>query len=147
MSDENMLVMRRLLEEVWTAGNLALLPELLHEDFVGHATPHEMTLQGVKHYEQQVALFKGMFPDIRIEVEDQFASGDKVATRWSASMHEDTETARRDPDSGEPITLNGVSICRMQDGKIIEDWATWDALTLLESSSNPDILDAITLSV
>ncbi len=144
---EQMRVMRRLLEEVWSDGNLSLLPELLHEDYVGHGTPHDMTLRGVSQYEQRVAVYKSLFPEIRFIVEDQFTSGDKVATRWSAHLQEDSEMARRDADSGEPITVSGISISRMQDGKIIEDWDTWDTLTLLESSSSPDVMEAITLSL
>ncbi len=145
MPEDNMQAMRRLLEEVWTEGNLSLLPELLHEDFVGHATPHQMTLNGIQQYEQRVAIYKGMFPEIRFEVEDQFASGDKVATRWTATLKEGTDAA--DAAGKEPILVSGISISRMQDGKIIEDWDTWDTLSVLESTTIPDIMDAITLSV
>ena len=147
MSEQNMLVVRRLLEEVWSDGNLSLLPELIDADYVSHATPHQMTLNGISQYEQRIAVYKGLFPDIRFTVEDQFASGDKVATRWSARLKEDSEVARRDADTGEPITVTGITISRFENGKAVEDWDTWDTLALFESSSIPDVMDAMTLSL
>ena len=147
MSEQNMLIMRRLLEEVWSDGNLSLLPELMDANSVCHGTPHEMTLEGITQYEQRIAVYKGMFPEIRFVVEDQFASGDKVATRWTASIQEDTEAARRDTDTGEPITVSGITISRFENGKIAEHWDTWDTATLLESSSIPNVMDALTLSL
>ena len=147
MSEENMLVMRRLLEEVWNKGNLSLLPELLDDNYVGHATPHQMTLNGWKKYEQRIAIYKGLFPEILFTVEDQFASGDKVATRWSARLKEDANGDQQESDASEHITLSGISISRMENGKIIEDWDTWDTLTLLESSTHPDLMDTLSLSL
>jgi len=146
MSEQNMLVMRRLLEEVWSDGNLSLLPELMDANSVCHGTPHRMTLEGITQYEQRIAVYKGMFPEIRFTVEDQFASGDKVASRWTASLKEDSEAARRDADTGEPITVCGITISRFENGKIAENWDTWDTATLLESSSIPDVMNAMTLS-
>lgn len=147
MSEQNMLVFRRLLEEVWNKGNLSLLPELLDDNYVGHATPHQMTLNGWKKYEQRIAIYKGLFPEILFTVEDQFASGDKVATRWTAALKEEADGTQGEGDTGQPTILSGISISRMENGRIIEDWDTWDTLTLLESSENPDIMHALNLSL
>ena len=40
MSDTNLHIVRRLLEDVWTEGNLSLLPELIADNAVSHPMTH-----------------------------------------------------------------------------------------------------------
>ena len=147
MSEENMKVVRRLLDEVWTAGDLSLLPELMAEAFVGHTAPQGSTLEGRDRYQQLIALYKGVFLETHFSVDDQFASGDKVATRWSARVKEDSEAAQHDSVTGKPITISGISITRLENGKIVEGWDTWDTLGLLQSSSEPNIFERLSMTV
>ncbi len=147
MSDTNMQVVRRLLEQVWSKGDLSVLPEIMATDFVGHAAPYGATLQGIEQYQQRIAVFKGIFPEIIFTIEDQFASGDKVATRWTARVRESLDTATRDQATGEPISVSGISIQRLQDGKVVESWENWDAMTVLESSDAPNLLDSLSFGI
>jgi steroid delta-isomerase-like uncharacterized protein len=64
----------------------------------------------------------GSFTDLRVEVLDTVAEGDKVATRWSITG---TQTAEffGVPSSGRTATLTGTTVDVVRDGRLAEHWA------------------------
>lgn len=146
MSEQNMQNVRRLLEEVWTQGNLALLPELLAEDAVSHPMPHFGALVGPEEYKHFIAVYKGAFHDMDFEIVDQFASANKVATRWNARVTDDSGEARQDADTGEHLTIDGTTITHHDSsGKVIAEWATWDTGALMQSAAAPQIFEQLSV--
>jgi steroid delta-isomerase-like uncharacterized protein len=71
------------------------------------------------------------FPDLKLMVEDQIAEGDKVVTRWSATGTHQGELLGI-PPTGKQTTATGITIDRIQGGKIVETWTHWDNLGLLQ---------------
>jgi len=71
------------------------------------------------------------FPDTDIVVEDAFGIDDKVAARWSATMTHSGDGVGV-PATGKRVTITGMSIARIVDGKIVEGWDNWDRLAMLE---------------
>ena len=148
MSEQNMKIVRRLLEEVWTEGNLELLPELMAEDVVAYPMPQIDALQGRDEYMRFIAVYKGVFLDMKFNLEDQFASGNKVATRWVTRVTDISGNVAEDSDTGEEIAVNGTTITHHDsDGKIIAEWATWDTQSLLASVGAPRIFDQLAVSL
>ena len=148
MSEQNMSSARRLLEEVWTEGNLSRLSEVMVEDVVARPMPHTDPLRGVEEYRQFIAVYKGIFLDMRFTIEDQFASGNKVATRWVASVSGELEDALLDEETGEPLAIDGVTITHHDaDGKIVEEWAVWDTHSLLRTAAAPRIFEQLSITV
>jgi steroid delta-isomerase-like uncharacterized protein len=64
-------------------------------------------------------------------VEDMVAEGDKLAVRWTVQG-----THRREllgiPSTGKHVRFSGISIYRLAEGKIAEQWEQWDRLPLLQ---------------
>lgn len=148
MSEENMKNVRRLLEEVWTQGNLSLLPEIVAEDVVSHPMPQFGALHGREEYMHFIAVYKGAFLEMDFNVEDQFASGDKVATRWTSRVKDASGDARQDAATGEQLTIDGTTITHHDSsGKVIAEWATWDTQSLLQSAAAPQIFEQLSISV
>jgi predicted ester cyclase len=85
MSEENKALSRRVLEEVFSAGNLEVVDEIVSEDHVHHdpAMPEEG--HGREHLKEFANMYRSAFPDVHLELKDQIAEGDRVATRWVAS--------------------------------------------------------------
>jgi predicted ester cyclase len=139
---------RRLLEEVWTEGNLSRLSEVMVEDVVSRPMPHTDPLHGVEEYRQFIAVYKGIFLDMRFTIEDQFASGNKVATRWVASVSGEFEDPLVDDETGEPLAIDGVTITHHDaDGKIVGEWAVWDTHSLLRTAAAPRIFEQLSITV
>jgi predicted ester cyclase len=69
--------------------------------------------------------------DSRFTIDDMVAEGDKVVTRWT-SMGTHSGVFMGVAATGKPLTLNGIRIDRIADGKIVEMWAQLDLLGLLQ---------------
>jgi steroid delta-isomerase-like uncharacterized protein len=132
MSEENKQIARRVAEEGFAKGNVAVLDELLAEDIVNNdpSVPPEIPpgREGIKVLAQGYAV---AFPDMDFKVEDQIAEGDKVVTRWSAKGTHQGELLGI-PATGKQTIATGITIDRIEGGKIIETWTHWDNLGLLQ---------------
>jgi ketosteroid isomerase-like protein len=146
MTEANKRVIRRLLEEVWSKGDLSLLPQLVADGFIGHFTPHPEPITGLEHYRQFIAMYQAAFANTRLVVEDQIAEGDRVATRWTAHVGETPQDLGADAGA-DTINVMGISLCRLADGKIVESWDSWDTLSLLQSDSGPDVLGSLSITI
>lgn len=108
-SEANKAVIRRYYEEVWQAGNLDALddimaPGLLHRQ--GDSTGGSQ-----KAY---IAATRAKYPDLRFTLSHLLAEGDLVAWRW-VFHGTNAETGRRE-------TQDGMTLHRIQDGKVVERW-------------------------
>jgi predicted ester cyclase len=75
-------------------------------------------------------MLRGAFPDYRETIEDLIASRDRVVTRLTIrGTHEGPLPFA--PATGKSIEIADTSIFRIEDGKIAEQWAVTDQLSLL----------------
>lgn len=112
-------VARRALEQVCARGDFEAARGLYSPEFRDHVNALEF--QGLEGVRRSVGLYRALFPDLRIEVVDQVADGDRVASRWRM-----VGTHR-----GKRVELSGITISRLEDGRIAEDWSATDSLELL----------------
>ena len=102
-SEGNAATSRRLLEETFNGGNLALADEFIAPDAVNHdpATPAELrALRGPEQYKRTVSMYRSAFPDVKMTVDDVIAEGDKVVLRWHAEGTHHGELAGLAPTGG-----------------------------------------------
>jgi predicted ester cyclase len=109
---------RRALEDVCSGRELDRVAEVYHPQFVDHVNAVEY--RGLAGARKSVAVYLALFPDLRFDVDEQVCDGDRVVSRWTL-----TGTHR-----GRRVRVWGIVISRFQDGKIVEDWAASDTLTL-----------------
>jgi steroid delta-isomerase-like uncharacterized protein len=118
MSEENRALVRRLIQEVFIGGNLAVAEEILAPDYVHHDPATAEAGSGIEGLERMVGYYREAFPGFQITLEDQIASGDRVVERW---------TGRGTHPSGQTVRATGISIHRIADGKIAETWTCFDS--------------------
>ncbi len=63
--------------------------------------------------------------DLSVTINDQIAEGNRVATRWTMSGCQ-TKDFPGIPNKGGCFTVGGITISRVVDGKIAEEWVDWD---------------------
>lgn len=129
VESQNEAIVRRVVEEVWNAGNLGVLDELYAADYVDHAAEPGQA-QGVAGVEQSVTMFRTAFPDMGLTINDLVAEGDTVVTRFTASGTHQAEFAGI-PPTGNTVEVSGIIISRIADGKIVEEWENFDEVGLL----------------
>jgi predicted ester cyclase len=116
---ENREVARTALEQVCARGDMALAPRCYAEDFVDHVG--RLEYHGLEGVRRSTKLYRAPFDDLAFEVIDQVAEADRVASRWVLTGS----------NRGRPVRLWGITISRLREGRIVEDWSAFDGLELL----------------
>jgi predicted ester cyclase len=130
VSEDNKRLLRRALEEIYAKGDLALADELVHPDFVDHEPAHGEQAIGPESVRQTVRHLHGMFGELRFELEDEIAEGDKVVQLVTMSGRHTGPLMGREPTS-RAFAVRHVYIWRIADGKIVDHWGSRDDLGML----------------
>jgi steroid delta-isomerase-like uncharacterized protein len=129
MPEKNEVVVRRLMDDVWSKGNLKLIDELLTPDYVDNdPVNHVRGLDGAR---EVVKKYRSAFPDCRLNIDEIFSMGDRVVVRFTYSgTHQNTLEGI--PPTGRHVTGPGIAIHRFSGDKIKESYTNWDALGLMQ---------------
>ena len=131
MSEDNKRLVRRALDELYTKGHLGLAAELVHPAFVDHEPAHPEEPTGPENVRRTVQRLRSAFADLRFEVEDEIAEGDKVVQRVIMSGRHTGPLMGLEP-TGKQFAVRHVYVWRIADGKIVEHWGSRDDLGLLQ---------------
>ena len=127
MSEENKALARRSWESVEASDTLG---EVYASDVVWHMPDQEV--RGIEEAKQFVDMFKSAFPDMHATVEDVVAEGDEVVTRVTLRGTHQGEVEEFGPPTGKQVEIEGITIHRIEDGKIAEEWNSYDNLSMMQ---------------
>jgi steroid delta-isomerase-like uncharacterized protein len=128
MPEKNEVVVRRLMDDVWSKGNLKVIDELLTNDYVGHDPMNPNP--GLDGAREMVKKYRSAFPDCRLDIDDIFSAGDRVVVRFHYSgTHKGNLEGI--PPTGRHATGPGIAIHRFVGDRIKESYVNWDALGLM----------------
>jgi steroid delta-isomerase-like uncharacterized protein len=127
MSEDNKALARRSWEVV---ENLDILDEVYASDLVWHEPDQDV--HGLEEARQFVTTYKTAFPDLNVTVEDVISEGDNVVTRYTMRGTHQGEIEEFGPPTGRQMELQGITVHRIADGKIVEEWERYDNLSLLQ---------------
>lgn len=119
MSEDSKAVFRHYVE-IWVRGEVDRLDEVLGPGYVGHSGSSPDRDEGLEEVRQRIAAYHAAHPGVRIEIHDQIAEGDRVASRMTAR--------EADPTTGREAVAAGFNVSRLAGGKVIEEWALWERL-------------------
>jgi predicted ester cyclase len=125
MSAAAQAFIHRWFEEVWDNGNLDHIDEFMLPESKCYDFPTPGSIIDREEFKSSVRGFRDTFSGIRVTVEDVITEGDKVAARWSAVMTH-TGDGLGFAATGEPVTLSGMSLTHLRDGKILAGWNAFD---------------------
>ena len=108
-------------ETVWNARQIDRIEEFVTLDYVGHE-PHAPATDGPAGMRQVAQTFWDYFPDATFLILDALADGHLVALRVRFQ-------ATHRPTSA-PISITGMGLYRISEGKIAESWSHMDELGL-----------------
>lgn len=131
MSEQNIAAVHRWFEEVWNQGRESAIDELFPADAVAHGLgDSEQDVHGPDEFKPLVANIRGALPDTHIKIDDILVDGDRVAVRITL---QGTHTGQGlgVPPTGRKVSIQGIIIVRLVDGRISEGWNSYDQLGLL----------------
>ena len=127
MSEENKDLVRR----AWEAADN---PDVLDDAYTPDAVWHlpDQDIRGVEEFKQYVTGYMTAFPDLNVTIEDEIAEGDKVVNRFTFRGTHQGEIEEFGPPTGRQMELKGMSISRIEGGKIAEEWQVQDNLSVMQ---------------
>ena len=130
MSEQNKALERRLIEEAWNKGNLAVVDELVAPNFVDHTAPPGLP-PGAEGHKAFIKMYREAFPDAHVTIHDILADGDKVIYRWTGSgTHQGTLFGI--PATGKKMSVDGITIDRFSESKLVESWNMFDQMGMMQ---------------
>ncbi len=129
MSEDNKALAQRSWEIV-SQRNPDLLEEVYAADIVWHEPDQDV--QGLEEAKQFYSTYLSAFPDFNATVEDVIAEGDKAVTRWTIRGTHQGEIEEFGPPTGKQVEIKGITIHRIEDGKIAEEWERYDNLGIMQ---------------
>jgi predicted ester cyclase len=122
MSAEELKALERRFYELANTGNLKAVSELFASNCIMHSgSGRDFTVEEYGKYMVEQLKIR---PDSHFTVHDIIAEGDKVAARWTLTFTH-LPTNRR-------VTLWGMDLERVADGKIVESWFVTDSLSMMQ---------------
>jgi steroid delta-isomerase-like uncharacterized protein len=131
MSEENKQVLRRWFDELWNNGRAEVIDELFDENGIAHGLSDDpaQPIKGPNDFRPFYTAFRQAFPNMTIVIEDMVAEGDKVAARCSVRAKHEGEL-RGKAATQAPVEFTGMTIVRIDKGKIVEAWNNFDFMTM-----------------
>jgi steroid delta-isomerase-like uncharacterized protein len=125
-AEANAEAARRIIEEGFTQGRLEVFGEVCSPDVVSHDPAQPEDVRGIRAHQERCQMYRIAMPDLNVSVDDLFATGDKVAMRWTARGTNDGELQGM-PPTHRTVEMTGTSIDRFDaHGKLVETWDQWD---------------------
>jgi predicted ester cyclase len=123
------LIARWVLEEPWK-GNWAVVERHVSSSYVGQDLAEGESALGPAGLRASLERLVAAFPDGKITIDEQLASGAHVTTRWTLQGTQTGELGSL-PPSGKQVTVSGITVSRVDGDLVVEEWRSWDRLGLL----------------
>jgi steroid delta-isomerase-like uncharacterized protein len=121
---------RQYIEVIWNQADLNRLEEFTARDIVRH-DPASGVQRGFEEYRAVVMALHAAFSPMQFTINWQVGEGDTAAQHWTVTGTHVGEFMGNAP-TGKQFTLDGITIYRVQDGKLVEERTVWDALGLVK---------------
>jgi steroid delta-isomerase-like uncharacterized protein len=126
-TEQRKAVARRVFDEIFNQGKFEIASEIYAKDFVNHGVSRDV---GLKEDQDAARGWKAAFPDLKMTVEMMIAEGNLVTVLWRG---EGTNTGEGNglPATGKRLAGRGITIWRIEGGKIREEWSEFDQLRIM----------------
>ena len=135
--EQNKAIVTRFNKEFIEQGSMQVFNELMSFDFINQTAPPGTPQgpEGVVYFFNQ--LLKPAFHDLKVEIHNHVAEGDKVTTRKSFHATHKAEFFGV-PVSNKNVVMDIIDIVRLRDGKFVEHWNVldWQAVMMQITPGN-----------
>ena len=129
-------LIERLHTELFSSGDLATIDRFFAPDVISHDMPPGFP-QGIEGVRMFFSAFREGMPDVRVRIDEIVVEDDRAAV---ATMIEGTHTGALmgiEP-TGRRISVRGIDMVRVADGRIVEHRGLTDTVGLLRQLSQPE---------
>lgn len=133
--EQNKKAVLRFNKEFIEQGNLKSFHELVAADVINHSAPPGSSQgpDGMLYFLQNI--LRKAFPDMKVEILDQIAEGDRVTTRKAIHATHFGEFMGV-PASQKRVTINVIDIIRLRNGQYVEHWGISNLAEIISQVSS-----------
>jgi steroid delta-isomerase-like uncharacterized protein len=125
--ENNKKIARRFIDECWNKGDKAAMRDVIADN----CRYHDPAFPGVDKLPEHIASCRNAFPDLRFTIEDMIGERNEVVVHWTVRGTHKAPFLGIQP-TNRSCTVSGTSISRIEGGKLVEHWADWNVMTLME---------------
>jgi predicted ester cyclase len=112
-------------------GDVSVADEVFAPECVIHMAGSPEPDLSVSGFKQMLAGLLAAFPDLRLTIEDQVITADRVATRWTAAGTQTGPLGDIKP-TGRRILIGGLILDHVSGDRVVERWEQWDQAGMLQ---------------
>jgi steroid delta-isomerase-like uncharacterized protein len=129
-AEKNNKVAEEMFGNAWNKGDLTVVDKLIAPDAYDHSPL--ASEKGSQGFKKIITSFRASMPDLKMTIEDEVFAKDRVVHRWKVEGKHTGAPLFGIPASGKNIALTGITIVKVNDGKIVERWTQLDQFGLLK---------------
>jgi predicted ester cyclase len=136
-TSDNEEIVRRAYLKGMNNRDMSIIRECFSPTYVCHFPAGQGYVQGIDPFVETLDAFLGAFDHLTFSVEESLAcGGDRVVLRWSAVGRHTGDYAgiaktQVVPATGRTISMSATDVYRIEDGRIAEEWNTFDGYYVL----------------
>lgn len=115
------------LAKLWNGGDITIVDNIYSEDCLYHNADF-VDVKGLEKIKGFVKWVYTAYPDFAITFDEPMKFKDRTVTTFKATGTNDGPLAEDMPATGKTMSFNGVTITKIENGKIIETWAYYNQL-------------------
>lgn len=129
---QNKTIARRFIDEICNARKLEVAEEIFSSNHIYHDPSIPDAGPGPEGMKQSVSTYQTAFPDAHWDIDEMIdAENGVVVVRWKGRGTHRMELQGIAP-TGKRVIVPGIYVFRIAESKIVETWAAWDALGMLQ---------------
>ena len=133
---DNKQIVLRFIEDCWNAGHTNMVADNLADNVRIHDPVFPNLTSGANNMRQHIEACRRAFPDIQFQIDDTIAERNEVVIHWTARGTHKGDFLGMHPTNRKAV-VTGTSIYRLDSGKIVEQWAHWNLMTMMEQLGVP----------
>ncbi len=128
---DNRQIVQRFMDECWNQGNLNTVMELVANDCRYHDPVFPSLTSGAENLKNHIQTCRSGFPDLTFTIDDTIAERNEVVIHWTGTGTHKGEFLGM-PPTNKKASVTGTSIFRIEGSKIVEEWASWNLMSMME---------------
>ena len=129
---DNAEILAQFMQQVWNEGDASAVDRFLADSYVIHSDPGDpwdgRTLS-MAAFKERLLVSRTPFPDLRFEIAEVVADGDRVAIAWTMHGRQTGPLGERAP-TGREVRAQGMTVYYFRDGRITGHRQVVDRLTV-----------------
>jgi steroid delta-isomerase-like uncharacterized protein len=124
-------IFRRVYQDIWNDRKFELVEQVIAKSHALADPTLTGSAVGPEAYRRQAERFVAGFPDLRFTIDDTISEKDKMVVSWTITGTHKGEFLGV-PPTNKKVSVSGITIHEISNGKILESVAVWDALGLFQ---------------